>query len=94
MESTVKTIPDDLGKTRKGHNEKAEEYTGHVSSCQKAHDRQWFYFFDNGQVWKQVDRKRRYYKECNFNATITKDAFGFSFQVDGEGPKTRIRRHR
>ncbi|MFK8019743.1 MAG: hypothetical protein AB8B86_08245 [Pseudomonadales bacterium] len=86
-------MPDDLGKTR-SDSDKVEEYYAHVSSCQQAHDKQWFYIFENGQVWKQVDRRRRHYKECDFDVTLSKDAFGFVFRVNGEGPKTRIRRHR
>lgn len=89
-------LPDNLGggdfsdKTEA----KVESNRGHVTSCQKASDRKWFYIFENGQAWKQVDSRKRHHKNCDFMVTITKDSFGYKMVIDGQDSKIRIDRRR
>jgi hypothetical protein len=73
---------------------KVKTNRGRVSSCKKASDRKWFYIFDNGQVWKQVDRRKRHYKNCDFFVTVSKDSFGYTMVIDGKDSKIRIDRRR
>ncbi len=73
---------------------KVETNRGRVSSCKKASDRKWFYIFDNGQVWKQVDSRKRHYKNCDFFVTVSKDSFGYTMVIDGKDSKIRIDRRR
>lgn len=73
---------------------KVETNRGHVTSCKKASDRKWFYIFESGQVWKQVDSRKRRHKECDFMVTIVKDAFGYKMHIDGQDGKIRIDRRR
>lgn len=65
-----------------------------VTACrQDARDKYYFYF-DNGQVWKQKDDDRLRYKDCNFSVIILKDFFGYKMQVEGEEKRIRISRVR
>ena len=90
------TLPDALGGTEYAQKagEAAESNRGLVTSCEKAADKKWFYVFENGQVWKQVDSRRRRHKECHFHVTITKDGFGYKMLIDGTTDKIRINRRR
>ena len=81
-------LPDDLG------SKKAIQYIGTVTSCKKGHFGDWFFFFDNGQVWKQVSDRNVRFKECNFDVTITKDAFGYKMRIDSEDRTIRVKRNR
>ena len=95
-ESQASDMPDSLGggiyADKAGV--KPETNRGHVTSCKKSSDRKWFYIFENGQVWKQVDSRKRRHKECDFWATIVKDSFGFKMIIDGQQGKIRIDRRR
>ena len=82
-------LPDDLGVS----GPRTTEYSGTVTSCKKGHYGDWYFVFDNGQVWKEVNRRNRRFKDCNFNVTITKDSFGYKMQIDGLGKTVRVKRH-
>ena len=85
--SNVQPLPDDLGKSS-GIN-----YSGLITSCKKGYYGNWYFIFDNGQVWKEVNKRNLRFKECNFNATITRDAFGYKMQIDGVDKTIRVRRN-
>jgi hypothetical protein len=89
-------LPDRLGGGIFAENAgvKAEKYRGKVKSCKKSLDRKWFYIFENGQVWKQVDSRKRRHKECDFWVTIVEDSFGYKMIIDGQDGKIRIDRRR
>ncbi len=89
-------MPDDLGGEEfvKKKEENPVEGRGRVMKCTQAVDKKWFYHFENGQVWKQVDSRRRRHRECDFDVTIVKDGFGYKMQIDGEKGKIRISRKR
>ena len=82
-------LPDDLGVT----GPKTTEYSGRVTSCKKGHYGDWYFIFDNGQVWKEVNRRNRRFKECDFDVTITKDTFGYRMQIDSLNKSLRVKRH-
>lgn len=86
------TLPDALG--RAGHEKQQEEVqnTGLITSCKKGYDKQWYFYFDNGQVWKQVDNRPIRLKNCDFAATITRDSMGYRMQVPDKNRKIRIKR--
>ena len=63
-----------------------------VTDCRKDHSGKYYFFFENGQVWKQRDSSRLYFRDCDFEVTITKDFFGYKMQVAGEDGETRIGR--
>lgn len=87
-------LPAEYGKSVAVTKAAPEAHRGHVSKCQQAHDKRWFFIFDNDQVWKQVDRKRAYYKNCDFDVSISKDSFGYVMNIEGKDSKIRVRRHR
>lgn len=86
-------LPDSLGGADFSKGNEPKSYIGKVTSCKASNDRRWFYFFENGQVWKQVDRRRIRHKTCEFEATIKKDGLGYVMYY-GEGRKVRIKRKR
>ena len=92
-----KSLPDNIGggKFNKGEKKEVEGNRGVVTSCQQSHLDKWLFLFDNGQVWKQVDRvKRRYKRDCRLDVTVVKDGFGYKMLVDGKKGAMRIRRLR
>jgi len=91
----ARELPKNLGGGKFDVREKTQvQSVGAVKSCQKSQDGRWFYIFEDGQVWKQVDRVKRRYKDCKFNVTITKDGFGYKMQIADQSSTIRIRRHR
>ena len=71
-----------------------EAFAGRVTDCRQNADGKWYFYFANGQVWKERNSGKQRFKDCDFSVTITKDAFGYKMQIDGEGKKIRIGRVR
>ena len=98
QESTnSETLPDSIGGGEYADKAgvKPTEYRGKVVSCQKSHDRKWFYIFDNKQVWKQVDRRKlRYRYGCDFKVTMYRGPFGYIMRIDDQEGKIQVKRHR
>ena len=63
-----------------------------VTSCRRDNRKKYYFYLENGQVWRQNDDDRLRFKECNFNATIIRDGFGYKLQVEGEKRRTRVKR--
>lgn len=84
-------IPTDIGGSAFTENGKSKGYQGNVVSCKASQNKKWFYFFENGQIWKQVDNRQIRHKECKFPATIRKDSFGY-MMLFGNDQKVRISR--
>ena len=84
----AKPLPDNYGKAN------PSQYDGLITSCKKGHSGRWYFVFDNGQVWKQVNKRNLRLKECNFNATITQDMFGYKLRIDDVEKTIRVRRER
>lgn len=81
-------LPDDYGES------KTIQYSGLITSCKKGQSGNWYFFFDNGQVWKEVNKRNLRFKECNFNATITKGMLGYKMRIDDVDKTIRVRRNR
>ena len=91
-----KKTPDDLGSETlpmgaRGEVEKLE-VRARISRCEKDLRKKYLFYFDNGQIWKQKSDKKLYFKDCNFDVTITKDFFGYKMKADGEKGRIRISR--
>ena len=86
--TNAQPLPDDLGKST------SIKYSGLITSCKKGYYGDWYFIFDNGQVWKEVNKRNRRFKECNFNVTITRDVFGYKMQIHGVEKSLRVRRYR
>jgi hypothetical protein len=90
-------LPENLGGVEFDDNPVEKEVSrGFVTSCKKSLDRKWFFNFENGQVWKQVnaDNRRYNYKGCNFPVTVRKDGFGYVMQIEDQDREIRIKRHK
>ncbi len=90
------TVPldDRVGRESLDRDEKPKDpdIVGHVRSCKENARGRYFFFFDNGQVWKQVDNTPIRWRECNFEVRLRKDFFGYSLQPVGEKKKVRVSR--
>ena len=65
--------------------DEAFELKATVTRCEKSPDNRYFFYLDNGQVWKQTRTERHRYKDCNFAGTIIRDFFGYKIvREDGE----------
>lgn len=89
-------LPDDLGGGEFAKNTAAESEMshGHIQSCEKGVDGRWYFQFDNGQVWRQSNSDRRKFRNCDIDATISKDNFGYILEIDGDSGKIRVQRRR
>ena len=96
--NTDSALPNHIGGAKFSEQDGIETptYRAFVKSCQQGVDKRWFYILENGQIWKQVDRRkiRHKQKKCGFHATISKGRFGFQLQVDGEERRISVNRFR
>lgn len=74
--------------------EEPEIFAGRVTNCRQDAARKWHFFFGNGQVWKQKDSGSLRFSDCDFDATIRKDFFGYKMQVVGDDKEIRVARVR
>jgi len=79
---------------KKDRVDKDKPVRGHITSCRRGNFDDYFFYFDNGQVWKQKSDGRLYYEVCDFSVTISRDFFGYKMQIDGEKGRVRITRVR
>lgn len=91
-------LTDDVSKVSvKGANIEQPIYSTVVTACKRSEQEQrTFFYLENGQVWKQSDagRLRLENKECQFEATIEKKAFGWRLRIPSEDRVIRVFRVR
>lgn len=63
-----------------------------VTRCRQDSNRKYYFYFENGEVWKQSDRKKLKYEDCAFDVSVSKDFFGYKMQQDGVDRRIRITR--
>jgi hypothetical protein len=71
-----------------------ERFEGRVVECKRDSRNTWYFYFDNGQVWKQRSNTRFTNRDCDFTVTISRDSFGYTMQIEGETKKLRVGRVR
>ena len=90
--------PDELGadalRRREGNVENEAPVATRVIRCVKDARKDYTFYLEGGQVWKQVSEKKLYYRDCDFNVTISRDFFGYKMQVEGEKGRFRVTRIR
>jgi len=95
-DSTYVELNDEIGRESLDVDEETvrggEIFTGTVIDCRQDALQDYYFFFDNGQVWKQKSDSRVKYEDCNFEVTISKDLFGYKMQQVGERRRIRISR--
>ena len=90
--------PASLGAETLRHKDRAAEaeeevkVSATVTRCGENADGRYVFYFSNGQVWKQSKNDRVYFRDCNFDVTISKDFFGYKMQQEGEKRRIRIKR--
>lgn len=87
-------LTDDVGK---GQTDEAgaapETYTGAVTRCEKSSaTNRWYFYFDNGQVWRQSNSGRLNFRDCVFDVTLERDLFGFKMTIPSEDRTVRVAR--
>jgi len=94
--TNVQPLPDDLGVSTFGDDQESKsiKYSGKIRSCKKGQYGDWYFFLENGQIWKEVNKRNRRFKECDFNVTIAKDVFGYKMRIDALEMSVRVRRHK
>jgi hypothetical protein len=55
-----------------------------VVRCGQANDYRFYFYLDNGQVWKYLGGDQLRYRNCNTPATINEDGLGFKLKMDGK----------
>lgn len=74
--------------------DEAPAVVARVLMCKKNLRKKYVFHLEGGQIWKQISDRRLYWKECDFNVTISKDFFGYKMQLEGEKTKFRVSRIR
>ncbi len=80
--------------SRVGPEREPASFQGRVIECRQDASKKWYFYFDNGQVWKQRANARLTNRDCDFEVTITKDGFGYKMQIEGETKNIRVGRIR
>lgn len=89
------TLPEDLGGAQFEKQSGTDQPNrGIVTRCQKGSNGKYYFFFDSGQVWQQVDGKRLRIKECSFEVSIAGDAFGYKMRIESLDKSVRVKRRK
>lgn len=64
----------------------------HLTRCAKNAQKKNLYYFENGQIWKQVSDSRVRFANCDFDVDISRDAFGYKMQLVDRRTRVRIKR--
>ena len=89
-DSLYRDLTDDIGLPKS--DDAYETIHATVVRCGEANNRKFYFYFDNGQIWKYIGGKRLRYKSCNAPANLTEDGFGFRLQIDGKPGLLRVQR--
>lgn len=87
-------LTDDVGASDLGRGklEEIRAIRAHVAECRVGASGRYYFYFDNGQVWKQVDKIRQDLEACDYSVTIEKDTFGYKMKPDANVRAVRIKR--
>lgn len=85
---------DQESKSVKDQDSESVTYEGRITSCKQGHYGDWYFFFDNGQVWINASRSNLRFKECDFKVKVTKDLFSYKMWIDDAKKPIRIRLHK
>ncbi len=90
-------ITDEVGRERVegGRDEEPPEYSATVTRCEENQQSgQTYFYFENGQVWKQANYRRLRFRECRFDITLTEDNFGYVIYIPSKDRRVRVTRIR
>ena len=90
-------ITDEIGRERVdgAREEEKPEYSATVTRCEESRQSgQTYFYFENGQVWRQSNYRRLRFRECRFEITLSEDTFGYSMYIPSEDRRIRVTRIR
>ena len=94
----LEPISDDFGAERiseERERQEPEKYAARVTRCQEnKQSGQYYFFFENGQVWKQANYQRLYWRDCEFDVSISKGKLGYDMYVPEKDRRVRVARIR
>ena len=97
-EAEVQPLDDIVGKQQIDASKQEDQptYTARLIRCaESAQSRLTFFYFENGQVWKQGGSGRRLrLRDCDYEAEIKKDVIGFKLRIPEEKVNVRVTRVR
>jgi hypothetical protein len=85
-------LTDDVGLPKSADDYKPIPVT--VVRCGQSNDHKWYFYFDNGQVWKYLGARTLRYRDCNTPGMLIEDGLGFALQMDADKAKLRVKRVR
>ena len=87
-ETDVQPLPDEFEKRER------VKYGGLITSCEKGRYGDWYFIFENGQVWKVVGSRKPRFQECNFYVTLETDGFGYKMTIEDDQGTFRVKHHK
>ncbi len=90
-------ISDEIGRSSIKDRDPVEpkKYSARVTKCQEnKQSGQYYFFFENGQVWKQSNYQRLRWRNCEFDVTVSKGTFGFDMYIPEKDRTVRVSRIR
>lgn len=63
-----------------------------ISRCGEATNLKFYFYLDNGQVWRYIGGKKLRYRNCGGAAVLVEDRFGFALQIEGDNSRLRVKR--
>jgi hypothetical protein len=85
-------LTDDVGLPKSADDYKPIPVT--VVRCEQSNNRKWYFYFDNGQVWKYLGAQTLRYRGCSTPGMLIEDGLGFALQMDADTAKLRVKRVR
>ena len=85
--------PDDFG-LPKAEDDPRNTILETIERCGEANDRRFYFYFENGQIWKYLGTKKLRIRDCNRSGRITEDEFGYALRIEGDNRSLRVKRVR
>lgn len=87
-------LTDDVGKPQTDEpGEAPETYAATVARCEKNDaTNRWYFYLENGQVWRQSNTGRLRFRDCAFDVTLQRDLFGYKMAIPSEDKTVRVSR--
>ena len=88
-------LTDDVGKERiePTSAEEKPRFGAHVTACQKSvQSGQYYFTFENGQIWKQTNYRSLNFRDCDFEVEIAKQALGYEMYIPSKDRTVRVGR--
>ena len=90
----VVPLTDTVGKenVRRDDSKVNPEYAATVTRCERNPRGRYYFYFANGQIWKQTNSRRLHFRDCDFEVTVFRDMFGYKMSIAGQRKRIRISR--